>query len=547
MATTARDRNRIELKPAGWIDPGEWDAAPESIRLRFLGHVGEVATRLKREELRKGIGADGAKLKPVRPSSRPDGAGGPPLDPHYGESRSVQNLKHSVGRKAETVTLWWTGRSRGISFGAILGYHARGEVRGAPVRDVLDLTEADHRKVREDGRRFWKLIARPAVRQAPAPPVPPVAPSRVVPPRARPGTIPTAARPLAENYPHLAGFLQTPQPVKPPPLQPQALPRPKNRVASMTPTATLAQPSVPTRPPTPAVAANVAPPAKVLPGRPIAERLAAYSEGDRHVAAIAAMENEVRPLRQRLREVGQKGLAVRAQVTDPANADRFGELKQQYQAIQREQATVTSELAAAIADQRRKVHEILGADSSRTWQHVGPGLADEKIAAAVKDADAFFAPLFVQGRGPAPIAQWRQLTDAGKRAYYDTKYKETWLSSGDDAGIAVHEWGHHLENHFPEIGSAAQEFLNHRVKDEEPASLRELFGDHFDASEMGRKDKFERAFGLRSSYYVGKDYGSRASEITSMGLEAFYRNPAKFAAEDPEFAKYLIGILKGTL
>jgi hypothetical protein len=194
---SARDRNRIELTPSAWIDPAEWEAATTVTHLRYLNHVGETAVRLKRSELRRGIGADGAPLAPVRRESRPDGATGKPLDPHYGASRSVANLRAAVGLAKGTVTLWWTGRVRGLAFGAILGYHARGEVRGAPVRDVLDLTEGDLEKLQADARRFWKLITRASVSTVP---------------RLR---IPPAARPQAVKYPHLGQFLATPGPAKP--------------------------------------------------------------------------------------------------------------------------------------------------------------------------------------------------------------------------------------------------------------------------------------------------------------------------------------------
>ena len=64
--------------------------------------------------------------------------------------------------------------------------------------------------------------------------------------------------------------------------------------------------------------------------------------------------------------------------------------------------------------------------------------------------------------------------------------------------------------------------------------------------EIGNEDGFRDAFGDRAAY-VGKDYGRRATEIVSMGLEELYRNPAVFAGNDPEYFKFTVGLLRGTL
>jgi hypothetical protein len=48
------------------------------------------------------------------------------------------------------------------------------------------------------------------------------------------------------------------------------------------------------------------------------------------------------------------------------------------------------------------------------------------------------------------------------------------------------------------------------------------------------------------SSYAGKFYPS-ATEVLSMGLERLYRDPAKFAEQDAEYFKLIVGILHGTL
>lgn len=61
-----------------------------------------------------------------------------------------------------------------------------------------------------------------------------------------------------------------------------------------------------------------------------------------------------------------------------------------------------------------------------------------------------------------------------------------------------------------------------------------------------REDKYGAAFG-DAKWYVGKHYPSGDTEILSMGLEKLYDSPLDFAEKDPEFFKFLLGILDGSL
>jgi hypothetical protein len=93
---------------------------------------------------------------------------------------------------------------------------------------------------------------------------------------------------------------------------------------------------------------------------------------------------------------------------------------------------------------------------------------------------------------------------------------------------------------------SSREFLAHRVGDEKPTALREVLGGEFHASETGRKDRFDEALGERG-WYAGKRYPDLYTEVHSMGMEEMYRNPARFAAKDPEYAAYILGIMHGPL
>lgn len=149
------DLNSCVLDVASWLPPREWAAAPDPLKRRLLGRAGELATRAKRRQIALGIGSDGQPLAKVARRSRRDHATGKPLDPHYGESRSVKWIRDSPGLKGGTVTLWWSH-----GFGRILGYHARGEVVGAYLRNIIEFYPTALKRLQQDVRHYWRVLLR---------------------------------------------------------------------------------------------------------------------------------------------------------------------------------------------------------------------------------------------------------------------------------------------------------------------------------------------------------------------------------------------------
>jgi hypothetical protein len=126
--------------------------------------------------------------------------------------------------------------------------------------------------------------------------------------------------------------------------------------------------------------------------------------------------------------------------------------------------------------------------------------------------------------------------------------KTLFLHPSNSSAEVAHELGHMLEHQVPGWNASAQAFLKHRVGDEPLTQMRSLPGGkgRYDRSEYGRKDNFDKAFG-DSAHYVGKDHGKRASEVTAMGLEKLFTDPVGFARHDPEHAKFILGMLDGSL
>jgi hypothetical protein len=108
----------------------------------------------------------------------------------------------------------------------------------------------------------------------------------------------------------------------------------------------------------------------------------------------------------------------------------------------------------------------------------------------------------------------------------------------------VHELGHYLERQKGVV-QKANAFVEYRCAGEEPADM----GAYGMPGEKGRKDDFEKAFGTDGgAYYVGKVYdrgrGVVSTEVVSMGLEKLYSDPVGFMQNDPEYAQFVLGVLR---
>jgi SPP1 gp7 family putative phage head morphogenesis protein len=118
------------------------------------------------------------------------------------------------------------------------------------------------------------------------------------------------------------------------------------------------------------------------------------------------------------------------------------------------------------------------------------------------------------------------------------------LANDDNAGVHVHEMGHILEAEDPYVEQMVQTFLNYRVGEEKPVSLKSVFPNfNYGSDEKGRIDNFDRYFDKNSAYYAGKEYGT-GSEILSMGLQALFNDPVNFIEKDPEYAQFVLSVMQ---
>jgi hypothetical protein len=288
-----------------------------------------------------------------------------------------------------------------------------------------------------------------------------------------------------------------------------------------------------------------------LEGRPIGERIARWEEGAAKVEALRKLGDD--PAFARFRAAKGRLDALERDLDALPEGDRRRDPARKViraAAADAHEAWKAQEAAKAAVRERALSllsvpNPIVLTDAGGTAAAVGPGAAK-----ASEEARAWLSRVAARGRevvgkaGAALDVPVRPTATGRAHATGDAIH----LSPGERTSTAVHEMGHFLESHLHGVGSVANQFLAHRVGDEVPTPLRQVDpAAGYREDEFGRRDRFGEAFPGTDAYYVGKVYGGGSTEIMAMGLQKLYEDPAGFARADPEFARFILGILSGHL
>jgi hypothetical protein len=330
----------------------------------------------------------------------------------------------------------------------------------------------------------------------------------------------------------------------------------------------VATPAAAPVPPTPAVtlvaiaAATPVGAQPILPDRPIAERLEAYTEGDDKIerikracaevdAQIAKVRDETRPRRHAL---------LRALQREPDDIRIAAMTKELHELIGRFQNVGDLKIRAVsevlkVPDPLRLSYDfkaVPGIDHKGRPAKFDP--LGHVTAVKAEQARDFYSKVLAKGSNTEYKPHVSEVPSGqDQRSFYWKGNDQVHLSKDVKTHTIVHEIAHGLDHNLgPDdrrVGKIAKEFLAYRVGDERPVRMKDKFPNYkYDRKETGRKDRFDHAFDEHSAYYVGKEYaGPHSSEITSMGVELLYRDPEKFAKSDPEYCKFILGILDGSL
>jgi hypothetical protein len=284
-------------------------------------------------------------------------------------------------------------------------------------------------------------------------------------------------------------------------------------------------------------------PDTVDPRAPVQERLKQYARGDAKVRALAQVGKE-------MTHWNQENVRLQAEISGLWNKQRA--LKS-HRLGKQDSANLRSLLEKAGTAQER-FHKMRRANADFVTKNFAapnpvrlPFIATSTdLRDKVREASEFVAAL-VEGGKTLPF-KVRDVDKSYPRANYQVAKKSVFLASHDMTGTAVHELGHHIEYHVPGVQEACREFLKYRIKGQKPRKFKEVDpGSGYLDDEEGVEDEFGKAFGMGQGWYVGKIYKHGATEILSMGLEKLHEDPTGFAEKDPEYCKFILGVLDGSL
>jgi hypothetical protein len=334
-------------------------------------------------------------------------------------------------------------------------------------------------------------------------------------------------------------------------------------------------------------------PQAVLPGRPIKERLEAYAEGDRKIAAIheaegtfhkenLALMHERSDIRGRMESLAEEFDGLTA--ARPRSPEKIAAKQARQEAIAAELAELQAKMEAtekakqALRDKRdAAVMEVIryhGPTVEFKHRDPPPGTVDRVEESPGRWVSHPVLPMSAATReNHRKAAEWLGKVVAaapgsgaidvhtgeysGARAFFMNRHDAhgnglICLQPGEKPSIIAHEYGHGIEYRTPSsdgrpnLTRVSMEFLDYRIGDEQAVDIGKKFGIKKMEGELGRKDKFDKAFSEGSAYYVGKMYVD-ATEVISMGLQKLMEDPVTFAEKDPEYCKFILGIADGAL
>jgi hypothetical protein len=131
-----------------------------------------------------------------------------------------------------------------------------------------------------------------------------------------------------------------------------------------------------------------------------------------------------------------------------------------------------------------------------------------------------------------------------KRAYARPELHRIFIDQTAGTPTAVHEIAHVLEVQNPGWLEKAKQFRNKRCAFEPLVKLSTIYpGVTYKDDEVAYRDKWIENGG---SAYAGKFYrAGDATEIVTMGIQALYEDPVRFAIRDPEYFDFIVNLMRG--
>lgn len=277
----------------------------------------------------------------------------------------------------------------------------------------------------------------------------------------------------------------------------------------------------------------------------------AYAETEKVRQEVAKIHDDIVSSQKKYRQAAidvseaEKDLQdARARKAPKPEIDRLTKRRNEAEKTQKQ---ADKDLSAATENVSEKVQDVLKASDPAEikldTQSLPPDSPQEKTAQ--KAADWLSVVLEKKATGPNPPKPKIEESIADRAGHKDGRI---WLTPNGSQQTAAHELGHFLET-LGNNGKNGKGFLYYRTEGYGPTKSLFPLGPNFQRDEIYWDDKFTDAFKSKvRAAYAGKFYpGDVHSEIISMGLELLFANPIAFALSDPEYFRFIIGIIKGLL
>jgi hypothetical protein len=275
----------------------------------------------------------------------------------------------------------------------------------------------------------------------------------------------------------------------------------------------------------------------------------------------------------------QEGRVLTAEELEAARV-QMREIKARQDAIVKKMAEVAKEVEAARKEQRKQAIEWMSVPpeqqkplhiqrgtsefTRRSGKRESTGNYDDSWNRKMKQATTFLKKLVnasditedrlsVRGHVLEPQDRAFQrgvfLSDRHLPADERSVRSGVFLPSDEATRVFVHELGHHLEDAIPGVQLRANQFLDYRIAKAGTKNVpMNNYGGGYEVDEIGNEDDFEKTFNTkRQAAYAGKRYPGGSTEIISKAVELLYKDPIGFANRDPEYFKFIIGVLNGTI
>jgi SPP1 gp7 family putative phage head morphogenesis protein len=285
------------------------------------------------------------------------------------------------------------------------------------------------------------------------------------------------------------------------------------------------------------------------------QALIELERGRQETARVAMADHEAAVGDNRRAQILEdEGALLAAKGQAAAAGRKFAEAKRLKADASKRMLAATLRTREAAEAYRANLYAILDAKDRQ------PAILDERGATIpdtlrepLREAATFLGRV-VEGGIPRVFVR---VLGPGERPFYRDAERAMYVEPRESAALVVHEAIHGYDYNGTladgrPVLERTYEFYNYRTAGKPLVKLNDVVpGANYKDHEQARDGGFVAALGGNSGWYAGRDYGSDADrqgrEVLTMGVQKLYEDPLSLAEKDPEYFRFVVGILGGTL